>query len=126
MFDSGMTTMLRHRRWDQAYLLLLSGLLWATHAVWLAEDTRPPVWDMALHQSYALNYLPAGAAAAARIPAWARSGNYPPFVHLCIAFCYRIFHPGPHVAVLANLPATLLLLWSVYALGSELAGAAAA
>ena len=47
-------------------------------------------------------------------------------MHLAIAFCYRVFHPGPHIAVLANLPATLLLFGSLYALALELAGARAA
>ena len=36
---------------------LLTTLLWGMHAVWFLHDTRPPVWDMALHQTYALNYL---------------------------------------------------------------------
>jgi hypothetical protein len=45
---------------------------------------------------------------------------------LAIAFCYLLFHPGPHIAILANVPATLLLLWSVYLLGSDLAGVRAA
>jgi hypothetical protein len=100
-------------------------LLWGVNIVWLRRDTRPPVWDMALHQSYALNYLPhmQGAAPA---PLTSRSGNYPPLVHLAISLCYLIFHPGPHIAVLANIPATILLLWSVFLLGEDLAGVGAA
>ncbi len=108
-------------RRDYLLLLMLSILLWALHAVWLLRDTRPPVWDMALHQSYALNYLPQ-----MRTPTlthyWELSGNYPPFVHLAIALAYLLFHPGPHPAVLANLPATLLLFWAVYGLGRRVAG----
>ena len=91
----------------------------SVHALWLARDSRPPVWDMAMHQSYALNYWPGGYSQASP---WHWSGNYPPFVHLVIALCYLVFHPGPHVAVLANFPATLLLLWGVYELASEFAG----
>jgi hypothetical protein len=30
---------------------LLTTLLWSFQAVWLSRDTRPPVWDMALHQT---------------------------------------------------------------------------
>jgi len=108
---------------DYSYLVLLSLLLWAVHALWLARDSRPPVWDMAMHQSYALNYWPGGYSQASP---WHWSGNYPPFVHLVIALCYLVFHPGPHVAVLANFPATLLLLWGVYELASEFAGREAA
>ena len=109
----------------QGVVLLLAAAVWLINAAWLMRDTRPPVWDMALHQTYAFNYLP-GYSAAAGIDFWRASGNYPPFVHLAIAACYILFHPGPHVAVLANVPATFLLLWAVHGLASELAGAAAA
>jgi hypothetical protein len=108
-----------------ATILPLVVLLWSVNIVWLRRDTRPPVWDMALHQSYALNYLP-HMPGAAPMPLTSRSGNYPPFVHLAIALCYLVFHPGPHIAVLANIPATVLLLWSVYLLGEDLAGVGAA
>jgi len=102
---------------ELAYPWLLACGLWIVHAVWLTLDTRPPVWDMALHQSYALNYLPGSMGVGDAGPLWSRTGNYPPFVHLMIAAWYWIFHPAPRVAVLANLPATLLLFSSVYALG---------
>lgn len=104
-------------------VFLLTALLWGMHIAWLAHDTRPPVWDMALHQTYALNYLGANTpiSASAEKP-WERSGPYPPFVHLAIAALFYIFHPGPHIAALANLPATLILFWAVYALGKDLAG----
>jgi hypothetical protein len=91
------------------------------------RDTRPPVWDIAMHQGYALNYLPGGAeTTSGLLPIWSRSGNYPPFVHLAIAFCFLVFHPGPHVAVLANVPATLILFWALYELASDLCGSGAA
>jgi len=106
-----------------AAVVALTIVLWSVNIVWLQRDTRPPVWDMALHQSYALNYLPHGQQQA---PLLSRSGNYPPFVHLVIALCYLIFHPGPHIAVLANIPAAALLFWSVYKLGAGLAGEVAA
>ena len=108
-----------------AIVLYVTAAVWLINAVWLMRDTRPPVWDMALHQSYALNYVP-GYGAAGDFEFWRASGNYPPFVHLAIAACYIVFHPAPHPAALANLPATILLLWAIHGLASDLAGAAAA
>jgi 4-amino-4-deoxy-L-arabinose transferase-like glycosyltransferase len=106
---------------------LLTALLWGMHLAWLKRDTRPPVWDMALHQAYALNYLDAGQReGGGALRPWERSGNYPPFVHLAIAAVFFIFHPGPHVAVLANAPATFILFWALFHLGRDLAGTAAA
>jgi len=116
----------QQRTWAWITVFTLTAVVWGLNAVWLQRDTRPPVWDMALHQSYALNYLPHAPGTAPPVPLVSRSGNYPPFVHLVIALCYAIFHPGPHVAVLANIPATLLLFWSVYMLGLDLAGISAA
>jgi hypothetical protein len=106
------------------YLLLsaLTALIWGVNAVWLELDSRPPVWDMAMHQGYALNYLPGAMGASEGVPFWAFSGVYPPFVHVVIAFFYLLLHAGPHVATLANLPATALLFWSVYHLASDCAG----
>src|SRR5437867_2702241 len=111
---------------DYCYIFALAASLWLSNAVWLLRDTRPPVWDMALHQSYALNYWPGEDNRVPPLQSQARSGNYPPFVHLVIAFFYLMFHPGPHIAVLANIPATFLLLWGVYQLALDLAGGAAA
>lgn len=99
--------------------------LWAVNTFWLMRDTRPPVWDMAMHQAYALNYLP-GASLPSNVSPWERSGNYPPFVHLVIAAFFILLHPGPHVAVLANIPATLLLFFGLYELARLLSGDRAA
>ncbi len=114
------------RRGGFAAACLLTAALWAGNLLWLARDTRPPVWDMALHQSYALNYLPGAAGEEPAIRPWARSGNYPPFVHLVIAALFALFHPDPRIAALANLPATFILLWSVHELAEAMAGRAAA
>jgi hypothetical protein len=103
--------------------LLLTMLLWGFHIVWLSKDTRPPVWDMALHQTYAFNYLDdSGALPEVSEKAWGKSGSYPPFVHLAIAAMYLIFHPGPHIAALANLPATFILFLAIFALAKDLSG----
>jgi 4-amino-4-deoxy-L-arabinose transferase-like glycosyltransferase len=95
------------------------------NGIWLAIDTRPPVWDMALHQMYALNYVP-GFQTVQGLRIWEFSGNYPPFVHLLIASAFRIFHPGTHIASLANVPATFLLFWALFELGIYFTSAAAA
>jgi 4-amino-4-deoxy-L-arabinose transferase-like glycosyltransferase len=103
--------------------LLLTLLLWGVHIAWLSRDTRPPVWDMALHQSYAFNYIPGyGDSFHGDVQPWEKSGNYPPWVHLMIALMYLIFHPGPHIAILANLPATFILFWALYELAKDLSG----
>jgi 4-amino-4-deoxy-L-arabinose transferase-like glycosyltransferase len=91
---------------DWTLIFACAGALWAVNAIWLANDTRPPVWDMALHQTYALNYVP-GFQAQPELRLWQLSGNYPPFVHLLIAAAFRIFHPNPHIARLySNSPST--------------------
>jgi 4-amino-4-deoxy-L-arabinose transferase-like glycosyltransferase len=102
---------------------LLTAFLWGINIVWLGMDTRPPVWDMALHQTYALNYSSSTAPSSGEVPKpWERSGNYPPFVHLAIAAVFLMFHPGPHIAALANIPATIILLWAIYVLAKDMAG----
>jgi hypothetical protein len=101
---------------------LLTVLLWGFQAVWLSRDSRPPVWDMALHQTYALNYAERDYAANTEAAKpWERSGNYPPFVHWMIAAAFLLFHPASHIAVMANIPATFILFWAVYELAKELA-----
>lgn len=106
---------------------LLTMLLWSFQAVWLSRDTRPPVWDMALHQTYALNYVESDHSAGGEAAKpWERSGNYPPFVHWMIAAVFLLFHPGPHIAVIANIPATFILFWSIYELAKDLAESASA
>jgi 4-amino-4-deoxy-L-arabinose transferase-like glycosyltransferase len=106
--------------------LLLTVLLWSFQAIWLSRDSRPPVWDMALHQTYALNYVESEYAINAETAKpWERSGNYPPFVHWMIAAAFLLFHPASHIAVIANIPATFILFWAVYELAKELADASA-
>jgi 4-amino-4-deoxy-L-arabinose transferase-like glycosyltransferase len=114
-----------HKKRDFALIVALACALWGLNIVWLQLDTRPPVWDMALHQTYALNYLP-GAPLPPGAGFWERSGNYPPFVHILMALAYGLLHPGPHIAVLANIPATILLFWGVYELAWMFAGEGAA
>jgi 4-amino-4-deoxy-L-arabinose transferase-like glycosyltransferase len=99
--------------------------LWLINAIWLVKDTRPPVWDMALHQIYALNYVP-GFMAPQGWSVWDYSGNYPPLVHLFIAAAFTIFRPDPDIATLANLGATFVLFWALMQLGRYFISATAA
>jgi 4-amino-4-deoxy-L-arabinose transferase-like glycosyltransferase len=108
-----------------AFVFALAAALWIAHAAWLARDTRPPLWDMAAHQMYALNYLPGGYASPG-LHLLTRSGNYPPFSHLVVASVFWLFHPGPHVAILANIPATFLFFWAIFELARMLSGVGAA
>jgi hypothetical protein len=108
------------------FIFGLAAMIWLVNGVWLDLDTRPPVWDMALHQTYALNYWQFLRLQNPEATWYDWSGNYPPFVHFLIACWYFFFHPSPHVAVLANIPATILLLWALYELTLELAGEEAA
>ncbi|HYK89361.1 MAG TPA: glycosyltransferase family 39 protein [Acidobacteriota bacterium] len=105
---------------DYLFVCLIAAGIWLVNGLWLRMDSRPPVWDMALHQNYALNYLlflPGS-----DHPYWSFSGVYPPFVHLVIAVCWLLFGASTTAAAYANLPATLILLWATYELASELAG----
>jgi 4-amino-4-deoxy-L-arabinose transferase-like glycosyltransferase len=108
-----------------AFVFALVAALWIVHMVWLARDTRPPLWDMAAHQMYALNYLPDGYASP-DLHFWRRSWNYPPFVHLAVASVFWLFHPGPHIAILVNIPATFLFFWAIFELARMLSGVGAA
>ncbi len=110
------------------FILALGAFHWAVNLIWLGLDTRPPLWDMAYHQSCAYDYYELfGDMSFERLSGAARlSGVYPPLVHLLIAVLYLVFHPGPHVAVLVNLPATFLLLWATAVIAYRQAGERAA
>jgi len=97
---------------DWHVVALCCAALWVINAIWLLKDTRPPAWDMALHQIYALNYVP-GFMAPEGWSFWEYSGNYPPLVHLFMAAVLTVFHPHPDIATLANLGATLVLFWAM-------------
>ncbi|MBI4475064.1 MAG: glycosyltransferase family 39 protein [Acidobacteria bacterium] len=83
---------------------------------WIAIDTRPPFWDMALHQSAALrvfyDFLDNGVAAIASVPK--DSGSYPPVYYLVVALFYAVFGKTVDSAQLANAPAIVLLALATY------------
>ena len=105
-------------------ILLGGGFLYlaVSNLVWIAIDTRPAFWDMAVHQSGALRILDAfaegGIAAIAAIPFL--TGSYPPLYHSIVAVFYTIFGVSPDAAQLANIPATAVLMGSVYRIGKRL------
>jgi hypothetical protein len=80
---------------------------------------------MALHQVYALHYVPTFPEPAG-LSFWQLSDTYPPLVHIFIAIAFSIFHTGTDVAAFANMPATFLLLWAIFELGKYLATPSAA
>jgi Dolichyl-phosphate-mannose-protein mannosyltransferase len=106
-------------RWKVATIAGLSLAIWLINAWWLSNDTRPPVWDMASHQIYALNYLGAQYADPVNAQGAEASGMYPPFVHWLIALIFLAFGPHPAIAPLVNLPATFILLYCTYDLTSR-------
>src|SRR5687768_5602226 len=105
-------------------VLLVAALLYLIIAniIWIAIDTTPPFWDMAYHQMGALQILAAfeqhGFTAIAHLPGL--TGYYPPVYHAIVAGFYWLFGAGPDIGRLANLPATVLLIFSTYGIGRRL------
>lgn len=110
------------------FIFVLGAFHWGINLIWLSLDTRPPLWDMAYHQSCAYDYYQLfGDLSLERLRGAPQlSGVYPPLVHLLIGILYLAFHPGPHIAVLVNLPATFLLLWATSVIAFRQAGEKAA
>ena len=109
---------MRHR-----FLLAASFLyLMAANLIWITRDTRPPFWDMAVHQSGALRIYEAfanlGIRAVAAIPGL--TGPYPPFYHSVVAGFYALFGRSVDAAQWANIPAIALLMAATYGLGRTL------
>jgi|GEM_PF-952362 len=94
----------------------------AANVIWIAHDTRPPFWDMALHQTIALKVYDAvasaGPAAIASIPSL--TGQYPPLYHSIVAVFYGVFGKTVDAAQYANLAAVALLAIATYHLGLRL------
>src|SRR5262245_42122520 len=115
---------MRHR------ILLATSFLYlaAANAVWIGWDTRPPFWDMAVHQSGALRIYDAvahsGAAAIAAIPQL--TGYYPPLYHSVVALFYAIFGKTIDAGQWANLPAIAILVVATYKVGCTVLGRFAA
>ncbi len=108
----------RHR-----FLLAASFLyLAAANLIWIARDDRPPFWDMAAHQTWALQIYDAFASSGLRailsIPYL--TGSYPPFYHSVVAAFYAVFGKTVDAAQWANLPAIALLFIATYGIGREL------
>jgi 4-amino-4-deoxy-L-arabinose transferase-like glycosyltransferase len=107
--------------------LVLLAVLAAAQAImswlWLHWDNQPPLWDMALHQTSGLQFLDFYAGAdPAFTPVggwWAITGAYPPFYHHLLAAAFLLGRDH-HLAVWANLPATLALIFGTYFLGCRL------
>ena len=50
-----------------AIVLCIATAVWLINAAWMMRDTRPPVWDRALQQTYALTDVPGYGAAGRRL-----------------------------------------------------------
>ena len=112
---------MRHR--TPGALLIASFLyLLIANLIWIARDTRPPFWDMAVHQRSALSIYEAaagsGIAAISAIPHL--TGDYPPLYHVIVAIFYAIFGKSVDAAQWANLPAIALLGLATYKLARPL------
>jgi 4-amino-4-deoxy-L-arabinose transferase-like glycosyltransferase len=89
----------------------------AASFVWLARDNQPPLWDMALHQTSGLAFHDLFAGSGWNFAEWfAVTGAYPPFYHHLLALAFALGRDH-HLAVWANLPATLALILCTYVLG---------
>ena len=109
---------MRHR-------ILLAGAivyLISANIIWIAIDTRPPFWDMALHANSALrifqDFETDGVRALKTVPH--DSGIYPPFYYLVVALFFRTFGTSIDSAQLANFPAIVLLAIATYGLAKSL------
>jgi 4-amino-4-deoxy-L-arabinose transferase-like glycosyltransferase len=106
------------------HILLGIALLYLCTAnlIWISKDNRPPFFDMAYHQTKALQVYDAvhdrGLSGLREIPH--STGFYPPLFHSVIAIFYALLGKSSDAAALANLPAIALLLFATYALGKRL------
>jgi 4-amino-4-deoxy-L-arabinose transferase-like glycosyltransferase len=113
---------------DQSHGVMRHRILLAVSAVylvvadliWFARDTRPPFWDMACHESLALQVLDTfsmfGLVGVLRMLPGI-TGYYPPFYHSVVALFFDLFGKSVVVARWANLPAIILLLLATYGIG---------
>jgi 4-amino-4-deoxy-L-arabinose transferase-like glycosyltransferase len=109
---------MRHR-----FLLAASFVyLAAANLIWIARDTRPPFWDMAVHQTAALRIYDAfaseGIRGIAEVPRITQP--YPPFYQSIVAGFYAVFGKSVEAAQSANLLAVAVLLLATYGLGRTL------
>ena len=109
---------MRHR------ILLACAFLYLTisNIIWIAWDTRPPFWDMAVHQTGALRILNAiSERGLGGLTALGYATDfYPPLYHSVVAVFYAFVGVSPDAAQLANIPATAILLGSTYWIGRQL------
>lgn len=99
----------------------------AANLVWFARDTRPPFWDMANHQKWALQVYESVELHGLR--GLLRTGLtefYPPLYHGIVAVFYAAFGKSADAAQYADLPAIALLLAATYGIGRSVLPPAAA
>ena len=110
---------------DRRFWLGVGGiflLLAAVHLAWLRLNDRPPMWDSALHLTYALRYLHF-----IQAPGFSLQGllaltpYYPPLFYLLLVPVLAV-RCGPDAATLVHLPFLFVLLASTGWLGVRWTG----
>ena len=109
----------RHSMRHRILLAVAFAYLCAANLVWISLDTRPPFWDMANHQRYALQVYESigGNGLRGVVAALGLTEFYPPLYHFIVAGFYAVAGLNVDSAALANLPAILILLLSTYGTG---------
>ncbi len=106
-------------------LLFLILFFCATDLVWLKLDTLPPSWDQSAHAHFALHYLRFFEGPVAK---WNSrefltiSGYWPPFVYWTTVPLTALFGFSLDALAAVNLFYLVVLVLSLYALGTRLAG----
>jgi 4-amino-4-deoxy-L-arabinose transferase-like glycosyltransferase len=109
-------------------ILLAAAFLYlaVTNVIWIANDTRPPFWDMAGHESSAIRvynaFARSGPSALPEISSQHLTGAYPPLYHTVVAAFWGVFGKNVNVARLANLLALAILFFGTYGIGRHLLG----
>ena len=115
------------RGWDVAAAVVIVFIL-ATHVLWVRLEEALPMWDEAhyLLESVRMHQALVERGPAALVDAFSRSmGTKAPLVALLPLPSYAVVGEGTRAARAVNVALVALALWSVYRIGSRMAGPAA-
>lgn len=96
----------------------------AMDILWLRLDDRPPIWDVAVHLSTALDFSESFKHFTLTWK-WFESlvllGKfYPTLFHALMGVFFWLIHPSPHVGAATNAIPLGILLWATYRIGQKL------